>query len=189
MDCMWLVQKMTTELVAVVNSSNLVSTRELQQVEDTIARRYNCLMSSNAYVKAFEERWNSDRIYFQLKFRKRASFLWGRARQNKNRILSCLLNCYTAEKKACHPEILIVLGISELLLVHLLSCVLAALMAQKTFLSNEKLGKLWRLRLDHLWFWIISVLICWKPIGWVLVWSYLEIASCHWARKSLCKHR
>lgn len=41
---------------------------------------------------------------------------------------------YRWEKKISQKEIPIILGISELLLVHLLSCVLAALMAQKTFL-------------------------------------------------------
>lgn len=143
------------------------------------------------YVKAFEEKWNSDRIYFQLKFRKRENFLWGRTTQNKNRILNCILNCCTAEKKSMSARDSHYVGHFRTVVSTFAGLCISTINGSENFslLFNKKLGKWPRLRLGHLWFWIISVIICWKPIGWTLVWICLEIVSCHWAGKSLCEQR
>lgn len=100
-------------------------------------------MSSNALFHLFEERWNSDRITFSSKFRKRKRFLWGRVRQSKKRTLNSILNCYTAEKKSMSARESHYIGHFWTIVSAFAELCISSINGSENFslLFNKKLGK------------------------------------------------
>lgn len=124
-----------SKLVAVVNSSNLVLTPWA-----SVGTTYNCQLTELPCVQQclLSRLLKRGGIVIELlsvkNSGKEKDFCEGGLGRVKREFWIAYWTATLQRRKACQPEILIILGISELLLVHLLSCVLAALMAQKTFL-------------------------------------------------------
>lgn len=78
-------------------------------------------------------------------------------------------------RKACKPEVLHYIRHLWTVVGTFAELSISSIHSLENFslVFNKKLGKWPRLRLGHFWFWIVSVLPCWKPIGLALVRSGL----------------